>query len=251
MNKNLDIKTLSASKEDLLRIIEASKEDLRNNKILPERVDAVKRVQIVKYTNLFNILYATKSDNSFLKEKLEELILKLPEYWVQDKVKVFHGRKRIELHQYSLDAYHQMLMIMSLAVIFDVSKDKFATIVQLIDRDNVKDFLYEHFIRYYFPDREKITEESYIKFFAIPKMNKRIVDILENDDKTTLSKNLKQYLDKYWYKTHKDFSWYDSHKKYPNAFYGYWAFEVAALVKMKDLDDSLFRDNEFYPDRLI
>ena len=34
-------------------------------------------------------------------------------------------------------------------------------------------------------------------------------------------------------------------------FYGYWAFEVAAIVKIKNLNDSSFRTNKYYPDKLL
>ncbi|WP_162819883.1 PoNe immunity protein domain-containing protein [Kordia sp. SMS9] len=251
MNDKLNIENLFSLKKDFIRIIEETEEKLRSNLISSDRIKTVKRVQVVKYINVFNFSYCIKSDNTFLKEKLEELLVRLPNYWIQEKVKVHHGRKRIELNQYYLDAYHQMLTIISLCILLDISKEKFSPIVELIDRDNVKDFLYENLIRYHFPNRKVIKEESYSKFLAIPKMNKRIVNILDEDDKTTLIKSIKSYLDKYWYKVHKDFSWYNSHINHPNSFYGYWAFEVAAIVKIKGLDDSSFKDNTYYPDRLV
>lgn len=34
-------------------------------------------------------------------------------------------------------------------------------------------------------------------------------------------------------------------------FSGYWAFEVAAIVKIKGLDDSSFRDHKYYPSQLL
>lgn len=123
--------------------------------------------------------------------------------------------------------------------------------MHLIDRDNVKDFLYENLIKYYYPERKEVTEESYSKFFAIPNMNKKIIKILNDENQEDICDKLKSYLDKDWYKSHKDCYWYNSHKRYPDSFYGYWAFEVAAIVKIKGLDDSTFRDNKYYPDRLL
>lgn len=68
-----------------------------------------------------------------------------------------------------------------------------------------------------------------------------------------LEKFLKIYLEKNWYQNLKGTGSYNLHKqapKYP-IFPGYWAFEVAAIVKIKGLDDSSFRDHKYYPDRLV
>ena len=44
---------------------------------------------------------------------------------------------------------------------------------------------------------------------------------------------------------------YGLHKNVHDLYVGYWCFIAAAIVKIKDLDDSTFRDNKYYPKDLI
>lgn len=52
-----------------------------------------------------------------------------------------------------------------------------------------------------------------------------------------------------WYKGMSKAPWYNSHKNTENecAFNGYWSFELAAVVCLLNIDDTLFRDKLFYP----
>lgn len=60
---------------------------------------------------------------------------------------------------------------------------------------------------------------------------------------------IKAYLEG-WYKMHSDAPWYDAHIR--NLRYrGYWAWEVAAVVKLMGLDDESFKDNPYYPYDLV
>jgi len=65
-------------------------------------------------------------------------------------------------------------------------------------------------------------------------------------DKQEAIKELKIFLDKIWYKMNREMYWYNSHKD-SDIYFGYWSFESAALVKLLGLDDSILRDNKYYP----
>ncbi|AUS05351.1 PoNe immunity protein domain-containing protein [Pseudotamlana carrageenivorans] len=60
---------------------------------------------------------------------------------------------------------------------------------------------------------------------------------------------IKQFLEKDFY--HKHMNLYDSHKSKWNIYCGYWSFEAAAVVKIMNLDDSSFIDNQYYPKDLV
>jgi hypothetical protein len=46
----------------------------------------------------------------------------------------------------------------------------------------------------------------------------------------------------------KDDYWIDLHKsKQANNYFGYWAWEVAAIVKIKGIDDSSLKTHKYYP----
>ncbi len=53
--------------------------------------------------------------------------------------------------------------------------------------------------------------------------------------------------------TGKKGSWYDTHKCDDDEllYYGYWCFEAAAIAKRLELDDTLIRDNKYYPKDLV
>jgi hypothetical protein len=56
------------------------------------------------------------------------------------------------------------------------------------------------------------------------------------------------YLKRRWYQSKRSLTMYNSHKLYPvYAYFGYWAFDVAAMVRAMELDDSSFIDNRYYP----
>ena len=63
---------------------------------------------------------------------------------------------------------------------------------------------------------------------------------------------LKTYLSR-WYSSNRSSGWYDTHKEDDDEllYYGYWCFEAAAVAKRLGLDDTLIRDNKYYPKGLV
>ncbi|RNC86850.1 MAG: DUF1911 domain-containing protein [Winogradskyella sp.] len=49
----------------------------------------------------------------------------------------------------------------------------------------------------------------------------------------------------------KDTSGYNQHAKSNGNYVGYWCFVVAAIVKIKDLDDSSFKNSKYYPKDML
>lgn len=61
---------------------------------------------------------------------------------------------------------------------------------------------------------------------------------------------IQQYL-RGWYAGMAGTPWFDTHLNQEPAFFGYWAFELAAVVKVLSITDSSFADNIFYPRDLV
>ncbi|WP_157908965.1 DUF1911 domain-containing protein [Capnocytophaga canimorsus] len=76
---------------------------------------------------------------------------------------------------------------------------------------------------------------------------KEVIDLANDNQKEKATQRLKKYLDKEWYKGHSDTGWYNSHKSKHNIYTGYWSFESGALVKILGLDDTLLKDQKYYP----
>ncbi len=82
-----------------------------------------------------------------------------------------------------------------------------------------------------------------------PTYNRYLYDAisLNQDDR---SGSLALFLDTFYPKSKRLF-WYNAHKDTPEIYFGYWRFDVAAIVKSLSLDDSAFRDNPFYPKDIL
>jgi len=161
--------------------------------------------------------------------------------------KLKQGNPPVEYDQYILSAYDEMLWMLSLGYLLDAQAQDFKKLVEVIDRDKVKDNLFEFIISAKLKDRAPIQEESYREFFGVPETFAKLRESIDEPDKAKAEKLIHDFLKRDWYKNHKDAGWYNSHKSKHDTYFGYWSFESAAVVKIKGLDDTSFRDNQYYP----
>lgn len=222
---------------------------LKENLIKPDRLKAVK-VDMAK-----NCLYTLISKFSFQSAPVELLtdykvaLILFSEEW--DGYWKYRNQQGEEYNQYILSAYDEMLWMLSLGYLLDVSEEEFRKLVAVIDRDNVKDCLFEFIISAKIKDRAPIKEESYREHFGVPQVFAKLRTAIVETDKTKAEQLVKEFITKDWYKNHRDAGWYNSHKSPHNAYFGYWSFETAAVVKIMGLDDSSFRDCQYYPKDLL
>jgi len=52
---------------------------------------------------------------------------------------------------------------------------------------------------------------------------------------------------KTWYNQSRKMPWWGDHSRVPHMYIGYWCLEAAVVSVLLDIDDTTFRDNEFYP----
>ncbi len=156
-----------------------------------------------------------------------------------------------EFNQYTFTGFYYMLDMLSLGYLLDIPNDKFQLLVDIIDRDDVKDKVFEFIISAKLPIRNAIESESYQKYFSVPDTFSKLRELIDEKDKSALEKLIKDYLSKHWYKQHKETGLKDNHKSKHDIYYGYWSFEAAAIVKILGLDDSSFIDNQYYPKDLV
>ena len=71
--------------------------------------------------------------------------------------------------------------------------------------------------------------------------------LLKSDEKAKMLKNELRL----WYNNHKDAYWYNSHKSKADTYCGYWCFEIAALAKIFNIDDTILRESQYYPYDLV
>lgn len=230
--------------------------------IRPESVDyeySYKGLMLSTFTIKLLILISSYSKGERklqLKKQFSETILIMEKVWDKKITKIYHGRKQEEYDQYNFSSYLHISQMFSLAILLDASDDEFNILVNLIDRDNIKDFLIEFIISSRIKERKPITEESYKRYLLIPKLYEKLVSIAHEKDLKQAEIETKKYLEKEWIKVYKNYFINFKLKDIENyevksGFTGIWAFEVAAIVKIKQLNDSSFKDNVFYPDSLL
>lgn len=214
-----------------------------------ERVSDVKRnlvdIEIGLLVAKFSISVDLEEIGSIVSSVCNNLCESWNGFW---KLK---GKGGEEYNQYILSAYDEMLWVLSLGYLLDIPEIDFLKLVDVIDRDGVKDNLFEFIIRAKLNERKPIIEESYKDFFGVPNCFEKLRMAIEETDKSKSESLIKEFITKDWYKNHKDAGWYDSHKSKHNTYFGYWSFETAAIVVIKGLDDSSFRDCQYYPKDLV
>lgn len=146
-------------------------------------------------------------------------------------------------HLFLTNDYYRVLTLISLGIIFNAPVNLFQKLTNHI-HSNGDDALVETLLSTRLNDRVATDKLIYPKSFALlykATQSKR-------EEQPAL---IKEYLAN-WYKNMKDFINYDAHKaKGEGGFEGYWSFETAAVVLIYNIDDSSFRDMDFYPRDMV
>ena len=250
MRTNLKDFDYYLSYKSKLEFLEKQNTELLNDgKILQERIPTVKDLLRQNALKTTILKYTFGESIEDVKKEFGKVINYANENWVG--LWLLQLKPDQKLYQYTLSGYDEMLCMLSLGYLLDIVKADFEKLVNLIDKDGVKDFLLEFIIRAKLKNRTLITNENYQTRFDIPKVFKKLREAIIETDKIEAEKLTKEFIKQDWYKNHKGQGWYDSHKSKYDIYYGYWSFEAAAIVKIMGLDDSSFRNCDYYPKDLL
>jgi hypothetical protein len=130
--------------------------------------------------------------------------------------------------------------IASKSVLFDIPEEYFNKVKEFMNKaynSNIKN-MWKPDSLVFFLIGEDIQRKSQVpafeKLYKITQLTKEKAE-----------PKIKEYLDN-WYQMHKDAPWYENHTR-RRGYSGYWAWEVAAVVKLMKLNDSGLKDNPYYP----
>lgn len=143
---------------------------------------------------------------------------------------------------YSTDQYDILLFTFSLAILLNINDKHFKKLVKVRDIVHEPDKLLDFMINYKLGGRATSAEMNANEY----KSYSTIIDIAINNKEEGIQA-LKQYLSKQWFKDYKRMGWSESHKSKHNIHSGYWSFESGALVKILDLDDTILKNQQYYP----
>jgi hypothetical protein len=248
-DKLKDIEYFKAFRKAISDSINQRIEWLKIGKVNPVQLSWFKKGNLDYYIKAVVSSYSMGNALATIKDDYFSCLKYLNEGWIEQTVKVENNG--VFLDQYYLYSYDEMLWMLSIGYLLDISVDDFKKIVEVIDRDKVKDFLFEFIISAKIKDRQSIKEESYRDYFGIPETFAKLREVIKETDKIKAEKLVKEFITKDWYKNHKDAGWYNNHKSKHNVYFGYWSFETAAVVKIMGLDDSSFKDCQYYPKDLL
>jgi hypothetical protein len=210
-----------------------------------DKINIMKQSIVWNFISIISCKYSLGLNHSELNFDLINAINTTYDSWIEDADIKFNHKGKY-LNQFV--KYDQMLWMLSLGYLLDISNEEFQKLIDVIDRHKVKDFLYEFIIRAKIKDRLPITEESYEYGWALfGKLRQAITET----DKTKAEQLVKEFITKDWYKEHKNQGWHNSHKSPHPIYHGYWSFETAAVVKIMGLDDSSLRNCQYYPRDLL
>ncbi|HLN94943.1 MAG TPA: PoNe immunity protein domain-containing protein [Flavobacterium sp.] len=159
-------------------------------------------------------------------------------------ISAFEDGFKWEGFEHSYAMYDQMVWLLSLGIVCDISDRDFRRIVAVIQRDGAADKLLALLVNYRVPGTISDYTKPYIQQEPYAAFDKVI-------EEPSIA-NVKTYLDTFWYKGHRDAPWYDAHKNTKvNVYFGYWSWESAALAKIVGLSDDALRDQKYYPYRAV
>lgn len=158
------------------------------------------------------------------------------------------------------DAYHQgrpdyesfspqhdwpwLLNTISLAILFDITGKPLEKFLEAISACKQEFKIVHYFLTYFGIHQELQESHQYERAY------KNFNAMIDLSNEEILKKKLMDKYLKSWYNNDARVLIRDSHKV-GTTYSGYWAFETAAFVKMRGLDDSSFRDNVYYPKDML
>lgn len=147
------------------------------------------------------------------------------------------------------DAYYFTLLLMSWAVLFNLP-EHWETLAAFISKES--DDGEDPYMRIFFTTLGVKDFPGQNAALLHPDPYGILYDSLRGNDRAVQQKAMPQYL-KRWYKSKaiKGCYWHDLHTVNPSAHLGYWAFETGMLTVLNKLDDSSYREMNFYPRDMV
>ncbi len=218
-------------------------EKLEKGQIKTERLMPVKQAMA---SNMLGKVVAKYSAGDSIADLIEDLSLVadlISESWIDGNRK-FHYQNKV-LDAYVIDAFTIMLRVLSIGVLLKMPTSFFEKLSLIVRNDEVTDDLFEFIFKSQIDLWEVKNEKSDYEF----SLYKGVKESIKASEKDTSEHQIKNYLFNDWLEEQKKSEMITEPDK--NWYSGYWSFESAVVVAILDLDDSKFRNNEYYPKDLV
>ncbi|MGV6945736.1 PoNe immunity protein domain-containing protein [Sphingobacterium kyonggiense] len=205
------------------------KEGLANNTTPKDRIWAVKRSIFTTSLHTVIAMYSSGLSIEEMKNEFKNTINYLRGGWENSSSEI------------SLDDYVLIIWMLSLGILLHADDSDFNKIVDVLDKSQQSDGILDLIIS------NRITNRKINSNLLYPNQFEFLKTLYETKNLSSL----KEYLDKKWYGKFASTYWYQNDKNKNEVFFGYWSFESGAMVKILGLDDSLIKDQQYYPYDLV
>jgi len=141
------------------------------------------------------------------------------------------------------DAFHYVNRMVCFGILLGWG-EQLSHVARIIKHKNPRmDGMLERLLSYYVPGRDTsiTTCTRHLPYFKTLKVF--------NASTEARPGLMAEYLE-VWYEASRRESYYDSHTR-DTSFKGYWSWEAAAITFLLDIDDTSYRNAEFYPAELV
>ena len=196
---------------------------------------------------LFSLRYTAGEPLDKLRQHFEDVVAAYERY--AKYLREYHQEPDWPAFSFThIDDYVRLLALLSLAILLRRA-DLIPRIHNLVADSGFdeQDCVYETLLGKFLPNRPDPDYWYHDYPYGI------LIDVTLGDTPEESIEFMQSYL-KNWYKYMKGCGWYDSHKNQGpegGGYFGYWAWEAAAVAYLYDLDDTSFRDHLVYPKDLV
>ena len=141
-----------------------------------------------------------------------------------------------------LDAYVYALWLVSLGFLLDIDETLIRTLLKELGNEGT-DALFERLVS------SKISGRPNSKLLVHPNPYQILLEAANSKGELQIQL-IQKFLSGYYTGMRQTY-WHDSHLGEDAGFFGYWCFELAALVKVLGINDDAFSHNVFYPVDLV
>lgn len=204
--------------------------------VVPTQVNTVRLTIFTKYLQLSIGHYSIGASSVDAFESVLKAFQIIESCW-DDHISVKND-------DYLFDWYSELIWLLSLGNALNIPLEDFSCAVCAWDKSERKDWLVDYLIKGRMPERELSPN------LLFPKPYASIKKAVELEDKEAAAKVLKNYVEKEWYPGHSTTYWHKYHLSKRDVFFGYWSLESAVVAKLEGIDDTTFREAEYYPKEL-
>lgn len=181
----------------------------------PERILPVKRKLCSIRINLLIAKYSNGAEIDEFKQEFLSIIDTIDDVW-------------------NAESYDDNLRLLSLCVLFNVSGEVINQISAFIKEKGEFDSIIECL------SSNTVQSNAILQY---PDVYEDMWNMICGKDIS----GIRDYLQNNWYQKHNYSYWFDTHKSKEKLYFGYWAFEIAALLKVLRIDATSLKGIKYFP----